>query len=191
MVRALRAASLFLAWAAWTPAAWALCSDPSFALDDCGWNATHVVVVTEGDRIDGTVEVLESWRGNLRKGDVIHVPELAAFASRESRWIWNDDEVYNTGRKLAPGELTHVTCSRMVLFLKWNPEGTDPSKGAWAAAAPEGGLRVSLAWVERPRSEPPRACSTGAWPSPCRRPRPTAAPPDHHHHPKPGTCRRG
>ena len=38
---------------------------PSFSLDGCSWLATHVVVVTEGDRIDGKVTVLESWKGNL------------------------------------------------------------------------------------------------------------------------------
>lgn len=42
---------------------------PSFGQESCSWYATHIVVVSEGDKIDGNVEVLESWKGDLKKGD--------------------------------------------------------------------------------------------------------------------------
>ncbi|MGD2114647.1 MAG: hypothetical protein PVG07_06335, partial [Acidobacteriota bacterium] len=38
---------------------------PSFHLDLVAWEATHVVVATEGPEIDGELTVLESWRGDL------------------------------------------------------------------------------------------------------------------------------
>src|SRR5581483_6518917 len=60
---------------------------PSFNLDACAWFATHVVLVTEGKKIDGVVEVLECWKGDLKKGDILTLPELADFASEESRTI--------------------------------------------------------------------------------------------------------
>src|SRR5262249_53146583 len=60
---------------------------PSFQLDSCAWAATHVIVVTEGARIDGVVEVLESWAGDLKKGDTITVPELAEFAPEAKRRV--------------------------------------------------------------------------------------------------------
>ena len=43
---------------------------PSFHLPYCSWFATHVVVVTEGEKIDGSLTVLESWKGDLAPGDV-------------------------------------------------------------------------------------------------------------------------
>ena len=48
---------------------------PSFNVDGCSWNATHVVLVqtTAGE---GVVPVVESWKGDLKPGDAIEVPEL-------------------------------------------------------------------------------------------------------------------
>ena len=60
---------------------------PSFYLDDCAWHATHIVVVTKGKKIDENVEVVESWKGDLKKGDPIAVPELAVFALEKERVI--------------------------------------------------------------------------------------------------------
>jgi hypothetical protein len=41
---------------------------PSFNLQNCSWHATHVVVATEGEKIDGVLKVLESWKGDLAPG---------------------------------------------------------------------------------------------------------------------------
>ena len=68
MRRACRAVWPLLAWAGCAPTA-AAGIRPSFYLDGCGWEATHVVVVDAGEKIDGRVVVLESWKGDLRKGD--------------------------------------------------------------------------------------------------------------------------
>lgn len=131
-----------MVWVIWVPASFASIR-PSFSLDTCGWDATHIVVVTEGEKIDGKVVILESWRGNLRAGDRLDLPELAEFASLDSRKISN-----GFFDKAKPGDSQHVSGSRMVLFLKWQPEKEDPSKGTWTAASTWGGMRVSLAWIE-------------------------------------------
>jgi hypothetical protein len=60
---------------------------PSFYLDHSSKKATHILVATEGLNIDGVLEVLEPWKGDLRKGDRITVPELALFHSAEARTI--------------------------------------------------------------------------------------------------------
>jgi len=141
MGRLIRAGLPLLVWAAWAPPAFAA-ERPSFYLDHSGWHATHIVVVTEGKKIDGKVRVLETWRGDLRPGDRLDLPDLAAFAPLQSRAI-------NTllAAKPAPGQPQHVTGDRMVLFLRWKAAAGGPAKGSWTAAS-GGGMRVSLAWVE-------------------------------------------
>jgi hypothetical protein len=121
---------------------------PSFHLDACSWDATHVVVVSEGDKIDGDVEVLESWKGDLKKGDRITIPALAVFAPEKERVISKRLFERDNGKGLPPS----VTCSRMVLFLirkQEKPEGGKPAKTTWLPAAGEwGGFMVSTAWIE-------------------------------------------
>src|SRR4030095_3388719 len=60
---------------------------PSFQLEDNTWNATHIVVATEGKTIDGVFRVLESWKGDLNPGDSIKIPELASFKPASSRTV--------------------------------------------------------------------------------------------------------
>src|SRR5438105_4811093 len=84
---------------------------PSFGLETCAWEATHIILVKAGEKIDGNFEVVESWKGGLRKGDHVLIPELAEFAPEEERII--KPRLF---QKTIDGP-THVTCSRMVLFL--------------------------------------------------------------------------
>src|SRR5579862_5810289 len=49
---------------------------PSFSLDHCSWNATHIVLA-EVTPQDGDFKVIESWKGNLNAGDHVSVPQLA------------------------------------------------------------------------------------------------------------------
>src|SRR5262245_709907 len=97
---------------------------PAFSLDAVAWQATHIVVATEGQKIDGELEILESWKGDLKKGDRIRIPELAAFAPKLERVIFKKSSftVRPFGSELKapppdPPAPTHVTCARMVLFL--------------------------------------------------------------------------
>src|SRR5690348_13836561 len=97
---------------------------PSFSLDDCGWFATSVVVVRTLSLKDGTVEVLETWAGDLRKGDKLTLSGLAAFADPDKRTILH-------GGGALPDQ---VSGSRVVLFLKPSPRREDPSKADWGPA---------------------------------------------------------
>lgn len=119
---------------------------PSFHLPYCSWVASHVVVVTEGEKIDGVLTVLESWKGDLTPGDVVSVPELAEFSSESSRLVRKS---YLAADAEPP---RHVTGDRMILFLKEKPRGESVGKEAargrvWEPAS-SAGVNVSALWVE-------------------------------------------
>lgn len=48
---------------------------PSFDLDGCSWNATHIVLVQTTDK-NGVFPVVESLKGDLKPGDLLEIPEL-------------------------------------------------------------------------------------------------------------------
>lgn len=86
---------------------------PSFSPQECSWQATDIVVVTEGEKIDGIFDVLETWNGELKPGETITIPEMAEFESSDARgidkWNWLKKE------KRSP---EYVTGGRMILFLR-------------------------------------------------------------------------
>ena len=133
-------------------------TDPAFATEDCSWDSTHIIVVTEGTEIDGVLTVMESWKGDLKKGDSITIPRLSSFAAESSRQI-----SYKYIEK-QPNSPTHVTGSMMVLFLK-KKEATEPErdrvekesgkqKTSWAPGDRHwddwsyGSVKVCIAWIE-------------------------------------------
>jgi hypothetical protein len=113
---------------------------PSFSLESCAWFATHVVVATEGEKIDGVLTVLESWKGDLTPGDAVSLPDLAAFNPEASR-------VVKRPFSNRDAEPRHVTGDRMILFLKEKPLANGDGGRAWEPAA-RGGVDVSVLWVE-------------------------------------------
>lgn len=131
MRRAILAATMLLLGGAPAIAAF----QPSFQLEQCSKDATDIVLATEGDKIDGELEVLETWRGGLARGEKILIPALAAFEEPATRAIHGDFGPTEDARR-------HVTGARMVLFLK--RAGT-----RWVAASNWGDMMVSVVWVER------------------------------------------
>jgi hypothetical protein len=94
--------------------------EPIFCLDNggnlrCAKLATHIVVATEGDSIDGQLTVLESLKGDLKAGQHITIPELRAFNSPESRAI---ECLFPA--QICPEDIQreNVTGTRMILFLR-------------------------------------------------------------------------
>src|SRR5215470_749412 len=85
---------------------------PSFSPEASGWRATDIVVVTEGGEIDGVLKILETWKGDLKPGQTIIVPELAEFRTDEARSV---DKSWDSNPKK---ELRYVTGQRMILFLR-------------------------------------------------------------------------
>lgn len=131
---------------------------PSFELGYSSWESTHIVVVTEGDKVDGEVEVLESWVGDLKKSDKLSLPDLAAFAPEEER-------VVSKGAKQEKDPPASVTCSRMVLFLRKREEAEKgkPTRTSWTPTVPYGlkGMKASATWIEGARCSPsPRRNTT-------------------------------
>jgi len=89
----------------------------SFKLDYSSWHSTHIVLVMTTSA-DGTFEVVESWKGDLRVGERLAIPELrpAPDAIPISRYpkSWSD-AVRGGISELIPKE---PVGSRMVLFSR-------------------------------------------------------------------------
>jgi hypothetical protein len=129
---------------------------PSFSLDSCTWDATHIVLVVTTSESD-PFTVMESWKGDLKPGDNIRVPELkpdsdAVPISRypEGKAFEHADESGVSGR--IPRQ---PIGSQMILFLKWNLERETPSQptniqhsGQWQPASLYGGMKVSVVWID-------------------------------------------
>ncbi len=124
---------------------------PSFSLDHSAWKATHIVLATEGPAVDGKLEVIESWKGDLAPGSQVIVPALATFADegrRQVHWFGMQD--------LPEPYVRSVTGAKMVLFLirTSNPPqatGSVPAPDLWQNPSVNSsyGFDTSVAWIER------------------------------------------
>jgi hypothetical protein len=115
------------------------------------WDATHIVVATAGVKIDGSLWIVESWKGDLRPGDHVSIASLTSFATPEAREIlsWKKDDYETEDRP------RHGTGARMILFLKDGSAGVGlaPEKRTWETAFPEWGsysdrIIDCVGWVE-------------------------------------------
>jgi hypothetical protein len=123
--------------------------EPAFHTETAAWNATHIVLSSEGEEIDGRLKVRESWKGDLKPGDEIEFPELKKFQPDEARRI--DRRFTFTSEK--PEALAKtVTCQRMVLFLVRGDAADGNPSPAWRPAMTVGDrplpMAVSVAWLE-------------------------------------------
>jgi hypothetical protein len=105
---------------------------PTFAMGHCEVRASHVVVV------DDAGKVLESWRGDLRPGDVLPVADFHLKAPPVSRF----------GK--VEGAPEKISGKRMILFLtRGEPKfGRGLVVGSWTGANWFGNFDISTAWVE-------------------------------------------
>ena len=116
---------------------------PTFSIEDAAPRATHIVLATEGDEIDGQLTVIDSWKGDLKANEVIKVPEMKAWSRVEARRILGD---YENWYRVTHSELinhlpTHVSGKRIVLFLIKDAD-------RWRPASKTGEIEMSVAWVE-------------------------------------------
>jgi hypothetical protein len=125
---------------------------PSFELEVCTWEATHIVVVSQTYKTDIDVEVLESWKGDLKKGEFITIPELTEFIPEQTRVV-KHRRFWKEGDANLP---THVNGQRMVFFLiKDNIKGQGDTSATvtWKPAGKRrGGMDVSMTWIELGRT---------------------------------------
>lgn len=99
---------------------------PSFSERYSAWHATDVIVV------DGKGTVLETWKGNLKPGDMLALAPLQVPKDEVISWRFRDKSKEDPER---------VTGARTVLFLKRQGNDLTP-------ASRFGGMNVSVVWIE-------------------------------------------
>lgn len=129
---------------------------PSFSLDHCSWNATHIVLVQTTPK-DGVFSVVEFWKGDLKPGESLEVPELRP--NKDAVPISSYPEPQGFGSQDTQGISEQIprqaVGSRMILFLKKKEEGgaASPSAGNTTGTRREpasawGGMKVSVLWID-------------------------------------------
>src|SRR4051812_5465923 len=99
---------------------------PSFTGDSDAWRSTDIIVVSITSR-DGTFIVDNVWKGDLRPGARIVVPELIpardAFSVSLYPEFWKNPEGWNSS--IAEQIPRQPVGSRLILFLKRKPSNSE------------------------------------------------------------------
>jgi hypothetical protein len=133
---------------------------PSFSLDRCSWNATHIVLVRTTPK-DGVFSVVESRKGDLNPGDSLEVPELKP--NKDAVPISSDRKPQGFGSQDTQGIGEQIprqpVGSRMILFLKKkeevgvaSPPARNTTETQWEPASEWGGMKVSALWIDGEKS---------------------------------------
>jgi len=132
---------------------------PSFLPEVCSWRATDIVVVTEGQQIDGVFTVLETLKGDLKPGQTVRIPEMAEFKSAEARVV--GEPWYAPAQS---GAKKYLIGDKLILFLRdskkpqpWLAEDLDEPESRpkttasrWQAANLMGEeIKYSAVWIEK------------------------------------------
>lgn len=126
---------------------------PSFTGDDEAWRSTDIVVVSTLPS-DGVFVVDEVWKGNLRPGARVAVPELipgenAAGLSLYPNFWKNPADVWaeGSGRGAMVEQIPRQPIgSRLILFLKRKPSNSQEPQ--WEPGNRMGSMKASTVWVE-------------------------------------------
>ena len=124
----------------------------SFGVDSASWTATDIVLAKPGT--NGAFTVLEVWKGGLRTGDIVLVPELAPSDDAETISA-TVDGLYNQRTGTFREHLPKPTAdTRMVLFLKKGstPEASAFSAPSWLPANTFHDMKTSAVWFEGPNA---------------------------------------
>ncbi len=123
---------------------------PTFHQDFSISKATHIVLATEGDVIDGRFSVIESWKGDLEVDTEIILPALAKFRNEQLRTV-----KWTRGRVVDAPYTRLVTGQEIVIFLveseekrQSNPEFSEIAKWSSAYLGDAQNFDVSVAWIE-------------------------------------------
>jgi len=127
---------------------------PSFSLDYSSWHATDIVLVVTTSA-DSVFEVVQSWKGDLRVGERLVIPELgpAANALPISRYPKPWSEAVGGGvSELIPRE---PVGARMILFLKSSADTeasasrTDGTEHrGWKPSDIMENMKASTVWID-------------------------------------------
>jgi hypothetical protein len=127
---------------------------PTFSLDGCSWNATHIVLV-QTTRKDGAFSVVESWKGDLKPGDSLDVPELKPNKDAVAISSYPKPPGFDSQDREGISEQIprQPVGSRMILFLRKKEQSgaASPSEGnasgtQWEPAG--SGMKVSALWID-------------------------------------------
>jgi hypothetical protein len=128
---------------------------PSFGLDDCAWNATHIVQVQTTAK-NGFFSVVESLKGELKPGDLLEVPELKAGTHALPISAYPKGEEFSAQKnwdieEQIPGQ---PIGARLILFLKRAGDGGASSGAgmAWQPASAWGEMKASALWIDSERA---------------------------------------
>ena len=110
---------------------------PSFELYYSTWHAADIVVVSANDDSYSDFSVVEVWKGQLSRGDLLNINELCEFKDKSKR-------IVKPIRPIKGEPQIVVSGKRMILFLKSDLRGGR----SWQAAMRFGGMKVSTVWVE-------------------------------------------
>jgi len=122
---------------------------PSFDLDQCSWNATHIVLVKTTVK-DGVFSVVESWKGDLKPGDSLEVAELmpdenavaiASYSGSRGSELVDQSRIREQIPRQPAG-------SQMILFLKKQEASGAGASTKWGPASGWGGMKVSVLWID-------------------------------------------
>jgi len=117
---------------------------PSFWLEYCSWHATDVVLV-QVSVIPGTFRVVESWKGDLKAGNLVNVPELQSPTGAMEIGAYPKEFVDIVKGGLNEQIPVQHVGSQMVLFLKKAPE--EPGDH-WKPADLFGEMKTSAVWID-------------------------------------------
>ena len=112
--------------------------EPTVVLDDAAGQASDIVVVSQDASLDGRCTVFETWKGQLKRGDVLTIPGLKDFVPENSRLIY-----YGAGSPGA-GEPSRVSGTRLALFLR---RSSSPAQ-TWEHVGP-GEMMGSVVWFDQ------------------------------------------
>jgi hypothetical protein len=120
---------------------------PSFDLDGCSWNATHIVLVNTTAQ-DGVFSISESWKGDLKPGESVAIPELkpneSALAISRYPKDWYSQNNWEATEQIP----RQPVGSRMILFLKKKQESGAGAPVNWEPVGQFGGWKVSTLWID-------------------------------------------
>lgn len=128
---------------------------PEFRLDLATWDASDIVVATEGDKIDGILQVQETWKGGLNVGQDIEIPEIAKVNRPISvlRRLKINDKLSTIGPD--PNHPSSASATRLVLFLisakSLVDKGVQVSGNTkiWIGASLFNDIPTSIVWIEK------------------------------------------
>lgn len=116
----------------------------SFSLDYCSWHATEIVLVGVTP-IPGTFRVMESWKGDLKLGNLVTVPELQPPPGATEIAAYPKEFAEILKGRLNKQIPAQRVGSQMILFLKKAPEATsDRSEPADLF----GEMKASAVWID-------------------------------------------